>query len=174
MNIFAVNENPELAARDLCDQHVCKMPVECLQMMVNPFLLAGHPIRTKTIKGTDYKIGHLNHPSSLWVRKSLNNWSWIETHAHELCDEYQRRYGKVHYSTSLLLELSEIVYDNGGIPGWTFEYSHTTTLPQCMPEQYKRPDAVEAYRTLYAQEKIKFARWRYSSRPEWIEEYAIT
>ncbi len=33
MNIFAVDENPEVAATMLCDPHVVKMPLENCKML---------------------------------------------------------------------------------------------------------------------------------------------
>lgn len=33
MNIFVLNENPEIAAREHCDKHVVKMILESAQML---------------------------------------------------------------------------------------------------------------------------------------------
>ena len=45
MNIFVVDENPDVAAKQLCDQHVVKMPVENCQMLPAVFEddFCGHP-----------------------------------------------------------------------------------------------------------------------------------
>jgi hypothetical protein len=38
-----------------------------------------------------------------------------------------------------------------------------------MPDQYKRPDAIEAYRAYYIGEKLKFAKWEpRAKRPDWV------
>ena len=39
MNIFATDENPIIAARNLCDKHINKMIVESAQMLANGFSL---------------------------------------------------------------------------------------------------------------------------------------
>ena len=39
--------------------------------------------------------------------------------------------------------------------------------PQCMPDEYKCEDTVEAYRNYYLGEKMYMAVWNYSPTPEW-------
>ena len=43
-----------------------------------------------------YKIAHVNHPSTKWVRHSPENFYWALSHGHELCLEYTKRYNKIH------------------------------------------------------------------------------
>ena len=37
MNIFILNEDPEIAAQELCDKHVVKMILETAQMLCSAF-----------------------------------------------------------------------------------------------------------------------------------------
>ena len=88
MNIFAINENPIVAAQEQCDKHVVKMIVESAQMLSTAHrILDGaktkklsksgkrmvdywvHP--NKNIENTLYKAVHPSHPSTLWTMESL-------------------------------------------------------------------------------------------------------
>ena len=45
-----------------------------------------------------------------------------------------------------------------------------TPFPQCMPDDSKAPDAVEAYRNYYINHKKDFARWTNRAIPSWFSE----
>ncbi|EAL58219.1 conserved hypothetical protein, partial [Wolbachia endosymbiont of Drosophila ananassae] len=40
MNIFVLDENPEIAAKMLCDKHIVKMLLETAQLLSNVFSIA--------------------------------------------------------------------------------------------------------------------------------------
>jgi len=40
-------------------------------------------------------------------------------------------------------------------------------MPQCMPDQYKVPDSIQAYHNYYINDKQPFAVWTDRSIPEW-------
>ena len=54
MNIFVVDEDPEIAARQLCDKHVVKMILESAQMLCTVALEHGY-------EGAPYKKAHPKH-----------------------------------------------------------------------------------------------------------------
>jgi hypothetical protein len=146
MNIFVLSEDPVQAARDQCNKHVVKMLLESVQLLVTAF-----PPGT-----TRYKHTHFNHPCAKWVRSSLSNYEWLMKHACELCNEYTRRYGRVHRSERVIDELvGEPKLPDAGM----------TPFVQAMPQQYKRDDVVEAYRAYYIGEKARFARWAPRAQP---------
>jgi hypothetical protein len=59
-------------------------------------------LRVNGYKGEDiYKIAHLNHPSSVWCRTTQGNYKWLLEHFKALCNEYNRRTGKIHASCKL-------------------------------------------------------------------------
>lgn len=89
MNIFILDRNPEQAARDHCDKHVVKMILESGQLLATAHHLAMPSKRMPPIKAT-----HHNHPCSVWVRVSLDNYRWLARLAVELVNEYEVRYGK--------------------------------------------------------------------------------
>ena len=45
-----------------------------------------------------------------------------------------------------------------------------TPFAQAMPDEYKNPDAVVAYRQYYVGEKYRFLNYRNRRRPVWLED----
>lgn len=151
MNIFVVNEDPVASAVDLADQHIVKMPLESAQMLCstsNEFGVVA-----------PWRSAFLHHPCTKWVMHSLGNWEWLVEHGISLCEEYTRRYKKRHGAQDVIEWCA--VY--GGAP----KMGARTDFAQAMPDKYKSHNAVIAYRSYYIGEKLKFARWRHSVRPEW-------
>lgn len=96
MNIFATSDCPIQSAKFLDDKRCIKMCLETAQLLSTALRVNGY-------KGDDvYKIAHLNHPSSIWTRATQGNYKWLLEHFRALCDEYNRRNGKVHASSKLL------------------------------------------------------------------------
>lgn len=152
MNIFVLDRNPVLAAQQQCNKHVVKMVLESAQMLCLAF-----PKGTTPYKNTN----HFNHPCSIWVRKSRANFNWLIEHGLALCKEYESRYGKIHKSQAVI--------------EWCKENSHTLSFPsegltefaQAMPDECRRTDPVEAYRTYYIMHKRNFAKWPDNKKPAW-------
>ena len=87
MNIFYINEDPIIAARELADDHIRKMQIESAQMCCTAHWETG---------GTaPYKRAHKNHPSTIWVRQSIQHYRWLIAHGLEICNEFEKRYGKI-------------------------------------------------------------------------------
>jgi len=153
MNIFAVNENPKIAARELCDKHVVKMILESAQMLCAPFESGTAP----------YKRTHYNHPCTKWIRESVENYEWLLTHAYGLCEEYFWRYGKVHKS------LDAIDWCDNHCQELNLPNRILTPFAQAMPDEYKNDDPIQAYRDYYNGEKSYFAKWKNTSTPAWFK-----
>lgn len=151
MNIFVVDRDPRRAARALCDRHVVKMLLESAQLLCSPFPKGFAP----------YKPTHMNHRCAVWLRVSRSNYVWLLRHAEELCEEYTRRYGKVHSSQSVIQWADNHVHDVRYEQAWP----RLTPFAQAMPDQYKNRDAVKAYRAFYNGEKASFATWKLPSQP---------
>jgi hypothetical protein len=178
MNIFAVNSNPNIAAIELCDQHVVKMPIESAQMLSTAHrCLDGDRFEDRTSNGRRYtrwilsderesvlyKSTMRGHPCTQWVMESLQNYLWLSVHALELCEEYTRRYDKRHGSQNV------IEYLRVNYPKNMPNDSLRSPFAQAMPDHCRRKDAVEAYQTYYIEEKARFARWSKTSMPSWFE-----
>jgi hypothetical protein len=157
MNIFYINEDPIIAAKELTDDHIRKMQIECAQMCCTAHWV--------TNSEAPYKQAHTNHPSTKWVRESIQHYNWTVRHGLEICDEFEKRYGKKHKTKEVLLWLYENKPD---IPDAGF-----VAPPQCMPIEYKMEDTLAAYRNFYILDKIGVKKLNYNklnNKPEWIKE----
>lgn len=184
MNIFAVDPDPAASARALHDAHVVKMALESAQILstlVHPtrayyralcpeeraspekhsgrFLLSGERIYLPT---------HPAHPCTAWTGLRRANWRWLYAHAFALCAEYRRRFGREHGAQAVVLALSgEAVGGAGDLQPFV----------QAMPETYRGPDPVAAYRRYYVAEKLfpggRRARWTRRDPPAWLTEVLV-
>jgi hypothetical protein len=155
MNIFYLHQDPILAAKDLCDQHILKMGIESAQMMCTAHWL--------TDNEAPYKKAHVNHPSTIWTRQSIYHYEWLLNHAKEIFKEYNRRYKKVHKTESVITWLDK---NKPNIPDLAF-----VEPPQCMPDDYKNVDTVTAYRNFYLYDKILIKGLKYDraeNAPDWL------
>ena len=156
MNIFYINEDPIMAARELADDHIRKMQIECAQMCC-----VAHWVNGGT---APYKQSHTNHPSTKWTRESIQHYRWLISHGLEICNEFEKRYGKTHKTKDVLEWLRNNepnILDNG-----------FNKPPQCMPDQYKLEDTIEAYKNFYINDKIAIKKldWKkLNNRPEWTK-----
>ena len=152
MNIFAVDKDPKISAQQLCDKHVVKMILESAQMLCSAYPNGDAP----------YKRAFYNHPCTIWARESQENYEWLLTHAYAMCQEYTRRYGKVHKSIDAI-EWCGKNYIKLKLP-----QKGLTKFAQAMPEQYKNKCSITAYRSYYNGEKAGFATWKTRKSPEWF------
>tara|TARA_R110001583_G_scaffold86000_1_gene225126 strand:+ start:997 stop:1464 length:468 start_codon:yes stop_codon:yes gene_type:complete len=152
MNIFVVDDDPKVSAQQLCDKHVVKMILESAQMLCSAYDNGTAP----------YKRAYYNHPCTIWARESQENYEWLLTHAYSMCQEYTRRYGKVHKSIRVI-EWCGKNYIKLELP-----QKGLTKFAQAMPEQYKNKCTVTAYRSYYNGEKARFATWKKRETPKWF------
>jgi len=153
MNIFVLDRNPASAAQMYCDKHVPKMVVELFQILGSAQRRHGTPDEAMplTANKTPLKGGYHNHPCTRWAGDTFYNYGWAAAHAVALCMEYSLRFSKIHACQEGIMQLRTMA---GNIPNW-FE----TPFAQAMPDKYKKPCAIEAYRDFYWNEKRKFAKW---------------
>jgi hypothetical protein len=190
MNIFALSRNPVEAARQMLDKHIVKMPTETCQMLHTNHLffafvdLYGYEPSLKELKQyhKDFnsnlmKPAMLNHPSTIWARKSMHNAKWLYEHGLELCKEYTYRYGKEHGSESRINDMNNFYMESAS-------WEKATPVDIAMFDKYRIPNDMEvhnwdyvikSYRHYYLEGKWRFASWRKNRRPEWYPEnwYAV-
>ena len=153
MNIFILDSFQIRCARFHCDKHVCKMIVETAQLLSNAYWATGE-------KGI-YKETHKNHPCSLWVQESIENYMWLAFLGSALCAEYTWRYGKIHKCKKYI---EKMAFNPPPVPNIPM-----TPFVLAMPEKYKiEGDAVQSYRNYYVGEKLHIAKWTRRKTPEWI------
>jgi hypothetical protein len=139
MNIFYLDEDPEVAAIVQYNKHVVKMILESAQMLCTAHRYYGND-------DVPYKTAHLNHPSTIWVRQNTKHYFWLYKHMLALGEEYTHRYGKIHMSITKCKELLQLAPIN--MPTYKFEQP-----PQCMPDEFKSDCAIHAYWAYYIGEK---------------------
>lgn len=156
MNIFYVDKDPIRAADALCDKHVVKMVLESAQILSTAAHLRG---LVREHRQPVYKPTHVKHPCVLWATENGRAYLWLTRHALALASEYRYRYFKEHASLRVI--------DNCAGMQAMFGKDRMSWKepPQCMPEKYKGPDAVKAYRQYYIKEKAHIARWEHGREP---------
>ena len=140
MNIFYLHEDPKLAASYVYDKHKVKMILESAQMLCTAHHVYGNG------DNVPYKQAHLNHPSTIWARKSKATYMWLYEHMLALGHEYTHRYGKVHKSITKCKDFL-------ATPPRHIQGEEFTQPPQAMPDEYKAECSIEAYWNYYIGEK---------------------
>ena len=176
MNIFVLDRDPKIAAREMCDKHVVKMIVESAQMLSTCHrMLDGTPEKRSSVSGKRqvtyyklddwrekhlYKAVHYKHPCNIWLRENVSNYLWLYTHFLALLAEYRLRYEKQHACEKLIDPLANVPSNiNDGT---------ITEFPQAMPDDCKTGNVVEAYRNYYKKYKSTFATWKVREAPYWM------
>ena len=178
MNIFILDENIDKCAEAHVDRHVIKMILESAQMLCTAHWINKYvgdiPRKLESDEWNTVKeqkqneprdFPYLptmhNHPCSIWVRESLDNYEWLYCLALALDEEYGVRYGKSHKSVrDCILLLPDISIPRRGL----------TPFAQAMPDSLKGENAVEAYRRFYHKDKATFASWKVRGKPHWWKE----
>lgn len=160
MNIFVLDEGPQIAASLHCDVHVVKMILETTQILCTVRHLSGNPVPG------GYKPTHANHPCTKWAIESEGNYLWLYSLLCELHDEYEYRFAKIHASKRYLTPL--IKFDSSDFP-----MGPRTPFIFCGPESCIRESVVASYRALYrlkAQTMKRPMRWTKTPAPAWMSE----
>ena len=182
MNIFYLSYNPKKCAQQQFDSHVVKMTLETAQMLSTAHrVLDGIPtqIKKKTkfsillvlpneivqqneiINPKVYKTTHVNHPCSVWIRQSTENYAWAYQLMIELDRERQFRYGTPQSKT--ITNLGKFLKQ---FPK-NLKIGKMSTPPQAMDVQYQHVDVIQAYRQCYVYAKPHLAKWTNRSKPSW-------
>jgi hypothetical protein len=186
MNLFYLDDDLDKCAEYHIDKHVLKMILEAAQLItttiwVDKYLgFIPRKLDSKELKVindvkrlepaiddrifTRYLPTHVNHPSAIWVRSSLEHYYWTVNYANALNDEGMYRGYKSHASCAEVNRMPEPTR----LPdaGWT-----TPTL--AMPDQLKSNDAVASYRKFYMLDKGPFATWKLRGKPDWWDDEIV-
>lgn len=153
MNIFILDNSHWHCAHYMVDRHVVKMPLEHAQMLSTAVRLSGID--------AGYKITHKNHPCSIWVRESVANFLYLVELTFSINEEWKERYGHTHNMKSWEVIKTLPIPKLPDIP--------MTPFAQAMPEEFRGPDAIEAYRSYYNGAKQHIATWRHGQIPPWFK-----
>ena len=175
MNIFALDQDPNTAARYMVDSHVVKMILESAQLLSTAhrvldgeeYVLIQNARKIKRWRLPDareqvlYSATHVNHPSAVWARETDGNYEWLYFHFLALLQEYTFRYGKKHKCEELKIPLSGVPYD---IP-----IGDRTDFALAMPLEYwHEGGSVDSYRNYYIVAKAHLHKWTKREKPEWL------
>lgn len=173
MNIFYLSNDPAEAAHWMVDKHVVKMILETAQLLSTAHrLLDGEKIGKKYVlhdmrENIIYKATHINHPSAIWARQSVENYNWLYDHLYALGEEYKYRYGKTHKvfrydgNVSIAYMISS--------PPYNLREFDWTTPPSAMDKKYiVSDDPIQNYRNYYKLGKSHIHTWKNRQPPEWI------
>jgi len=177
VNIFYVENDPSDAALSLVDKHVVKMILESAQLLSTAHrIIDGEEIEGKSKSGRKarrwtlpdarehvmYQATHINHPSAVWCRNSVQNYDWLVDHMFALMGEYTHRYGKTHKCYG---ELSYMLQS----PPHKLKDWDWTPMPSCMAEEYIiSDDPLTNYRNYYRIGKLNLHKWTNREPPRWI------
>lgn len=179
----------DLCAESHVDKHIIKMPLEVAQMLCTTIWIDYHlgfipraltKQESDTLNSLKKEIKHLdqkerplspylpmmyNHPCTIWVRSSLDNFEWTHCYGNALGEEYRYRYGKQHKAITVINNLPN--------PS-NLQRLGRTKFAMAMPDILKdEQDSVLAYRNYYHLDKATFASWSYRDKPTWWnEDYA--
>ena len=165
MNIFAVDHNPVVAAQCLVDSHVVKMVLESAQLLSTAHRVLDGDDRKQLRDAREpvlYRATHVNHPSAIWCRQSLNSYCWLFYHFSALLEEYTHRYNKYHKTGILEPWLVE--------PPRNIPHIGTQKFSLAMDAKYIiSDDPITNYRNYYKQGKTHLHKWTNRKPPEWME-----
>lgn len=183
MNIFYLSESPRQCAEWMVNRHVVKMVTETAQLLSTAHrvldgtqqIIEGHvdefgvKHRKKTSWVLDdhrdsilYSATHINHPSAIWCRQSVENYNWLVDHLFALGDEYTYRYGKKH---ATITKLGYTIQS----PPFNLKAWDWTPMPSCMPSEYIiSDDPILNYRKYYSEAKKHLHSWKKRDQPQWM------
>ena len=158
MNIFVLDEDPNLCAQYHCDKHVVKMILESAQMICTTHHLHPNPNLSYTIP---YKPTHINHPCNRWMRDSLANYLWLFKLTEALNREYRYRYNKDvdHKSWTAIKDMPLPNVSNVGLTRWA----------RAMPIECKiDKDVIASYHKYYRTNKQHILKFTNRSTPYFL------
>jgi hypothetical protein len=198
MNIFVLHRNPRKSARWHADKHVVKMILESVQMLYTTHWVLTYPLLLKQISPLavskfqktlstppllevceapcqktnpsqrGYRPVHVHHPCTKWVRESLGNYMWLCRLALHLAEEHHYRWpsSPPHSSEEHVKWLIK------NPPSKLKQTPFTlTSFALAMPEEYKKHDAIGAYRAFYKGSKTERGitnKYTKRHRPHWL------
>jgi len=164
MNLFFLDESNDLSSQYHVDKHVIKMRVEIAQMLCT----AHHVLNPSS--NIPYRLSHKNHPMSIWVRSSKENYMFALDLGFRLCEELEYRKG-----TKVQKVLDTLEWCKNNIHNIKFDSEGLTTPPSCMPDNTKiflsprcLKEVIKNYRNYYKKDKKHLHKWSDRDIPWWL------
>lgn len=174
MNIFCVDNDPVIAATQVCDKHSIKMVTETSQMLVSALRRHNCPEHylPLTKAGTVSKGGYHHHPSTRWAGDSSANFQWLLMHGKALCREYTKRYKREHFCEAGIHKMERywLKYIPFGVKT-PFAIAISEDMKCRQVPHFNTLSPVVQYRLYYKLDKSNIAKWvkRPESKPDWYD-----
>ena len=176
MNIFVTDEDPVLAARDLCDKHVrSKMQIEGAIMLAHAFPqeVLNHESTPKTKSGKSRKSGkgYSKHQCSIWARESKDNFMWLVNHTLEQFNERMYRWpnSAEHFTKDFIVWCSKNLHNTtiqkSSLTPFAVAISDDCICRKIIPN-FNNLSVVDQYRAYIIYDK-DFATWTKRESPSW-------
>lgn len=158
VNMFYLDDDPDLCARYYCNRHVVKIILEIAQMLCNIHHELG------SCKTIPYKVfnGNKQYPYK-WIKKNKGNYIWSSELGLALVKEYEYRYSGEHKTKKVLLWLRDNVPSLPDGDKTPFEMSHANDRYWTLTS-----DVLFNNRVMYAELKCKGDKWKNRAVPAWF------
>lgn len=176
MNIFVTDDDPILAAHNLCDQHVrSKMQIEGAIMLAHAFPqeLLDHPSTPKTQTGKSRKSGkgYAKHQCSIWARETQSNFEWLVDHTLEMFNERMFRWpqSNEHFTKTFIMWCKENIHNIITLQTELTPYAvaiNTDCNCRKVICNFNDLSTIHKYRSYIIHDK-EFATWTNRSAPSW-------
>jgi len=168
MNLFILSLNFQECAECMFDKHISKIILEAVQMLCTTIQIIDENSEISS-KIKLYKIAHKNHPVTIWMRTSLENYIWTLDLVDAMHNEWKYRYNhpaeKMHKSYIVAKYLREYAPTADKFP-----QKGLTPFALAMPVECKTQNPIESYRKYYqTPEKQKIASWKNREKPSWYQ-----
>ena len=168
MNLFILSLSFKECAEFMFDKHVSKILLEAVQMLCTTVQIVDPENEIKN-KIKLYKICHKNHPVTIWMRSSLENYMWTLDLIEAMHEEWKFRYDhpaeKMHKSYIVAQYLRQFAPSADKFPS-----QGLSPFALAMPAECKSNDPIASYRKYYQTlEKQQFASWKKRDKPEWYQ-----
>jgi len=168
MNLFILSLNFKECAECMFDKHISKILLEAVQMLCTAMQLVD-PDNEIQQHIKLYKIAHKNHPVTIWMRNSRDNYIWTLELVEAMHNEWKYRYDhpsdKMHKSYIVAKYLKQYAPTEDKFPN-----SGLTPFALAMPVECKCEDPIESYRKYYQiPEKQLIASWKKRENPDWYQ-----
>lgn len=172
MNVFVLDNAPDVASTMVCNQHLNKMVLEIAQILCDVALDLG-----QDPSEVPYKHTKGNQAPQRWVARTFGNWTWALQHGFGLLEQLGLRFGRDHACRQIftLAESGKLRRPDGGsIEPFPKTWAGDPVL--WLPE-----DPVQSHRLYYARKRELWGKdgkqmtWSPpSSEPAWLTSRVIS
>lgn len=153
MNVFILDKSMEKSAQMLDDAHLISQINEGCQILMANYNKWNYP---------DAKIGHVNHPVTVFYRNSITE-NELYSYLFHLTYEYKKRFGKAHQNSMFLIGYMECM--NKPDMAFLKEFSDAKTYVNGIMTN----DISEIRKYISTKPMQKKPTWTNREKPDWWE-----